>query len=172
MNKNQILYFITGCIFILLKYAYILLNADDLKIFLSAYNSIIETVTGLPSQYIYGKGYYYETLNILIDKSCSGYNLWLIFYLVISLLMVKIFRNRKHTMAGILMSLIVAYILTIITNSARIITSIYLQKNLSHYIKINPEILHQSLGVLNNLFFLILFYLSLKYIITKYLKNA
>lgn len=172
IDKNYILYFLIVSPFFILKNIYTFLNAEDLKIFLSAYNFIIEIVTGSSSVYINQKGYYYKSLNIIIDKSCSGYNLWLIFYLIISVLLINVFQQIKHKIAGVFISLIIAYFSTIVANSARIITSIFLQDQLLNYIKINSEILHQSLGVLNNLFFLVLFYLLTKHIITKYLKNA
>lgn len=64
-------------------------------------------------------------------------------------------------------SLLLGYILTLFVNSSRIYASIVIQKQTA-FTRINQDYIHEAIGILTNLSFLILaYYLTEKFIIYK-----
>ncbi len=161
MNKNSDLlyYLIMIVFFVILKFAYTLAETNHLTFLLTPTTKIIELVSGFQSVYIDNKGYYFQQLNIVIDKSCSGFNFLILNFLMLTFLFLNYFKKGKDKITAVFTALIIAYVFTIIINSFRINTAIIFEDKIALFVNLNRDIIHQAIGIIINLTFLILIYL-------------
>src|SRR5688500_15337695 len=89
LNNNLPYYLIAAAIFILLKFAFNLATHDELLFLLQPTDKLVELMTGSRSEYNTQQGYLHEELNILVDKSCSGFNFWVLSFLTYTYLALK-----------------------------------------------------------------------------------
>jgi exosortase K len=83
-KKNLLYYLCIATLFILLKQLYTFADNESLKFLLVPTNKLVALFQG--SSYSYSaNGYYHESLNILINKSCSGFNFMILSFLVFSI---------------------------------------------------------------------------------------
>ena len=157
--KNLIFYLIMTALFILLKFGYTLTETNHLTFLLSPTSKLIELVTGFQSVYVDGKGYYFQELNTVIDKSCAGFNFWVLSFLMLNFLSLKYFEKTKDKVIAIIMSFLGAYIFTVLINSFRINTVVIFQNKIELLTKFKKGIIHESIGITINLTFLVLIYL-------------
>ena len=169
--RKNIPYYLTAIgLFILLKLGYTMAGTDDLIFLLSLTDKIVELSTGSQSVFIQGSGYFHQQLNILIDKSCSGFNFWLLCFLMLTFLTLKYSDNKAGKVSAVVSSFIGAYVLTILVNSARICTLIIIQNQ--NFPLTKHPIVHESVGITTNLTFLILIYLSVERVLINRNTNA
>jgi exosortase K len=172
-NKNIPFYITTAGIFLLLKYAFTQSNTNSLLFLLNPIDKVVGLMTGSKSIYLSNSGFYHENLNILIDKSCSGFNFWILSFLLFANLSIKYQDKTINKIISIHAALIATYFLTIFANSSRIIASIAvsIQTNalLSEYAH---SLLHEAVGIITNLTFLVLVYYLLEKILKQYHHNA
>ena len=69
VNKTMPYYAITAVLFFLLKLFFSFAEVSALEFLLKPTDICIKLLTGFRSVYIPGSGYYYDSLNIIIDKS-------------------------------------------------------------------------------------------------------
>lgn len=166
-NKN-IPYYLTGfAIYIVLKFGYTKISVDGLIFLLKPVNKLLSLLIGSHSLYLSNKGYYFEELNILVDKSCSGFNFWLLSFLVFTYLFLKYICNSLYKVLVIPIVLLFTYLFTILVNTSRIYASIIVQSQTKTPFYNYQHLIHESMGIITNLFFLILSY----YLIEKLLKR-
>lgn len=158
IKDNFVYYLIIAIIFILLKLGYKIANTNQLLFILKPINKQVEFLTGFHSIYIPEKGYYYSNLNVIIDKSCSGFNFWLLSFVLFAYLGLKYYSKTIYKISVISFSLTWGYLLTIFVNTARIFTSIVIQKQSLNILPNHQELLHESIGIITNLSFLVLAY--------------
>ena len=150
-----------------MKVVFSLASVNELLFLLKPTNYIFSVLADSQSIFIENKGYYHQSLNILIDKSCVGYNFWLLSYLVFTYLLMGHISEVMYKIFVIPTSLLLGYILTLFVNSSRIYASIVIQKQTA-FTRINQDYIHEAIGILTNLSFLILaYYLTEKFIIYK-----
>lgn len=167
-NKNIPYYFTAVGLFILLKFSFTLANNDSLIFLLKPTDKIISLLTGSQSVYHGENGYYHDKLNILIDKSCSGFNFWILTFLLFTYLALKYFDNFLYKALTIPTALIGAYLLTIFVNASRIYASIIVQNQTKNVLLKQQHLVHEAVGIFTNLSFLILaYYLIEKLLIQK-----
>ena len=95
-TKN-IPYFLTAVgIFILLKFGFTIADTNTLTFLLKPTDKFVGLLTGSQSVYLSYKGYYHEKLNIVIEKSCSGFNFWVLGFLVFTYLGLKYVDKHRH----------------------------------------------------------------------------
>ena len=173
MQKNANIFFYLGAtaLFILLKFWLGTFGNNQLFFLLGPTNKIVEFVSGTDAIYSPGSGFFYGSLNVVIDKSCSGYNFLLLCYLMLFYLGVRHMKKASSKWLVFPAAFISAYILTLFINASRILVSVVLQPRIMALTNLPPGILHESIGVLTNLFFLIAIYtLVEKILIRKYAK--
>lgn len=172
-NKNISFYLTTIGLFILLKFGYTLADNDNLIFLLKPTDKIVGILTGSQSVYFSDKGYYHDSLNILIEKSCSGSNFFLLCFCMLTFLYLKYANKTIFKFLSIPVALITSYLLTIFVNTSRIFVSIIMQQQANNFLPDRPHlILHEIVGVITNLTFLILIYIvSEKFLTNKY-QNA
>ena len=160
-NKNIPYYLIVAGFFIFLKFLYSHATTDEIIYLLQPTNFIIELISNSESQYLPSQGYYNSHLNILIDKSCSGFNFLMLCYLMLVFSIVSKLQNNLSKVIVLPLLLLSSYLLTIFINSSRIMISIFIRElGFSDFI-INESWLHQLEGTFVYLFFLIIVYLTI-----------
>lgn len=172
-NKNIPFYLTTIGLFILLKFGYTLADNDNLIFLLKPTDKIVGLLTGSHSVYLSDKGYYHDNLNILIEKSCSGFNFMLLCFCMLTFLFLKYANKTILNFLSIPVALFASYLLTIFVNGSRIFVSIIMQQQANNFSPNRPHlILHEIVGVITNLTFLIIIYIvSEKFLTYKY-QNA
>lgn len=166
-NKNIPYYLTAVGLFILLKFCFTRADNYDLTFLLKPTDKFVGLLTGSHSVYLSDNGYYHEQLNIIIDKSCSGFNFWILSFLLLTYLTIKNLNKPTHKAMCIPVVLICAYILTIFVNTSRIFVSIVVQNQTKNIFHNQQHIIHEAIGIITNLSFLILAYI----LVEKTLKN-
>lgn len=168
ISKNIPYYLIAIALFIVLKFGYTFADNNDLLFLLKPINQFVGLLSGSSSVYFLQTGYYHEKLHILIDKSCSGFNFWILGFLIFSYLGIKYSERIFQKLLAIPLALLGAYLLTIFVNSSRIFASIIVQHHTQNIFINQQYIVHEAIGVITNLSFLILAYvLCEKFLIHK-----
>lgn len=159
-------YLIALLVFVVLKIIFKYANTEQLEFLLKPTNKIVEIITNSNSEYVFKKGFYHESLNIIIDKSCSGFNFWLISFLMLSFLLLQNFINKKMRLIVLPLALSLAYFITILVNSSRILIAVFAQNT---FIKMHADYswLHQAEGSFVYLFSLVLVYLTTELLLKK-----
>lgn len=166
-------YLSAAALFILLKCFYFLADVNDLKFLLKPTDKLVGILTGSQSIYIADSGYFHEYLNIIINKSCSGFNFWILSFLLFSYLMLKHFEKTFQKILTLPTSLFLAYMLTIFVNTSRIFASIVVQTQAKKYLPAMPHLLlHEAIGICTYLTFLILTYVIIDKLLTHKRYNA
>ena len=163
--KNISYYLISAGLFLLLKFGFTLAGNDELDFLLKPTSILIGLLTGSSFVCLSDSGYYHERLNIVIDKSCSGFNFWILCFLVFTYLAVKYFDKPLHKILTIPVALVGAYLLTIFVNTSRIFASILVQYYTKNIFANQQYIIHEAVGIITNLSFLVLaYYLTEKFL--------
>jgi len=150
-------------LFILLKFGFTLADNNNLTFLLKPTDKLVGLLTGSQSVYLADSGYFHERLNIIIDKSCSGFNFWILCFLLVTYLTVKHFDKSIHKFLMIPTALFVSYLLTLCVNASRIFASIVVQIQADKFLPERPHlILHEIVGITTNLIFLILAYVLIE----------
>lgn len=158
-TSNLFYYAVVIIIFLILKLVNTMTITNDLFFLLKPTTACIELLTGSIATYSSNNGYYFEQLNFLIDKSCSGFNFWLLCFLMFSFLGLKYTLKPYHKIAIVPISLFLSYIATIGINTSRIYSSIILQSKIQNHFEVEYAIIHEAIGVATHLSFLIIIYL-------------
>ncbi|PXV61993.1 exosortase K [Dysgonomonas alginatilytica] len=171
MVKREIIYIgICFLIFACLRFVFAFLDANMMQFLLMPTNKLIEIIIGSKAVYIDEVGYFHSQLNIVINKSCSGYTFWLIGFLMASFVLIK--SQKINFLLIIPLSLFLSYVATLLANVSRITGYILLMRGkLPQYIDPTGTWLHQMEGIFVYLSFLILFFFILNYTITKIKDN-
>lgn len=158
-NKNIPYYLTAAGLFILLKFTFTLADNDNLIFLLKPTDTLVGLLTGSHSVYLADKGFYHDQLNILIDKSCSGFNYWVLCFLVFTYPAVKYLDKPLQKMLSIPGIFVGAYLLTIFVNTSRITASVVVQTQAEKFLPVKlHSILHEAVGIIINFSFLILTY--------------
>ncbi|MFZ1701342.1 MAG: exosortase K [Pyrinomonadaceae bacterium] len=119
---------------------------------------LVEIVTGTNFTYESNAGYMSSDHSFLIAASCSGVNFLITAFLMMTIS--KLWKYRQYGMnwSFIPLALAVAYFTTIIANTVRITTALYLRRD-PQLIWINPDELHRFEGIVIYFGFLLLLFL-------------
>lgn len=142
------------------------MNTDSLLWLLKPISILIEIASGAKSAYLPGGGYYFKQLNVVINKSCASYNFWLLCFLMLSGLALNFYHSIFKKTCVLVASLILSYLFTVLVNSCRIITSITVS-NFNSNLLLDELMLHQAVGIVTNLSFLIIIYLITNHLLIK-----
>jgi exosortase K len=169
LGRNTIYYIISAAIFLMLRLLHGYLDTEGLMFLLKPVSALVETATGTQAVYRQGIGFWFGSLNVIIDGSCSGYNFMLITFALLAFIMYRYAGSAGFIKLAIIPAcLVIAYAFTIFVNAARIVSAI---KVTAHY-AVRPAWLHEALGAFIYLLFLILFYLLANAICSKITHHA
>ena len=152
----------------MLKFWFTIADNDSLIFMLEPVDRFIGLITGSRSVYSPDNGYYHEGLNILIDKSCSGFNFWVLSFVVFTYLALKYFEKPLYKALTIPVALFFAYGLTIFVNTSRIYTSVTAQNQIINTMPEQQHIVHEAIGIIIYLSFLILVYYIVEQFLIRY----
>jgi len=168
MNNNIPWYLLIITLFVLLKFSFSTANNDDILFLLQPINKLVGFLTGYSSVYSSETGFYYSQLNVLIDKSCSGFNFGIVCFIMLSTLFVRKINRVSRKIIAISTAFICSYIFAVFVTASRIYISIIVQRFYTFFPKEMHSILHQIIGVLTSLVFLIfIYYLTEKFLTKK-----
>ncbi len=169
-DKN-IPYFITaGVIVFILKWFYTSASLNDVFFLLNPTAKFLSVVSGYDSVFSPVDGYYFAELQIVIDKSCSGFNLMLISFLLFVFLLVQNAKKGTTKVIAMVLSFLLAYVFTILVNTSRILISILVQSKTDVIFSTQKGLIHEAIGVATNITFLIIAYLFIDRFLNK--RNA
>ena len=167
ITKNLPYYLLALGLFLSLKFCFTIADNNTLTFLLYPTDKLVSLITGSQSVYFPDNGYYHEKLNIVIDKSCSGFNFWVLGFLVFAYLGLQYFDKHVHKMLTLPTALTFAYLLTIFANTSRIFASIVVQHQTAKIFSGKQYLIHEAVGIITYLSFLILAY----YLIEKFLTH-
>ena len=163
-DKNMPYYLAAAAVFVLLKFAFAAAGTEDLVFLLAPTDKLTGWLTGSRSVFFSERGFYHGTLNVLIGKSCSGYNFLVLCFLCFYYLAVKYFDKPLYKVLALAVSLTGAYLLTIFVNTSRIFASIVVQNQTKNIFPYHRQLVHETVGIITSLSFLILaYYLTEKF---------
>ncbi|SNR84143.1 exosortase K [Hymenobacter mucosus] len=176
LSRQALLYYTLGITCIALKFGYAGSTTTDLLWLLRPTDALIGSILSSPSTFDPSRGFVHTDLHISVDKSCSGFNFWV---LCSALLCVKCLQywGPKRAGAGwaLLALAVLGYGLTVVVNTSRILTAVALQRLLPEAAQ-RLTWLHQAEGVVVYLIFLFLIYtgftLLCHYLILRNAKSA
>lgn len=163
VEQNLTYYFIGILLFLGLKWMLRGADNDQLLFLLTPVNNVVSLVFNSSSIYSSAQGFFHESLDMAIDKSCAGSHFWLLCFLMLYFSMLPYFRHWSSKWMLLFTSLSIAYLASLFVNSSRIILLIIIENGLNY---IHP-IIHQAVGIFIYLSFLILIYLTSIFLITK-----
>lgn len=169
MIKKHVHILVGIAIFLLLKAWYTQTSSDELLFLLSPTNKLVSVFTASGFSYIKGSGYFHPEFNILIEKSCAGFNFLILCYLISYITCLQHLNSIPKKWTALPICLLCSYFITIAVNTSRILISIYLSTNKN--VLTNISSFHQLQGTFIYLFFLLLSYLILKHLLNKRIKN-
>lgn len=162
---------LAGIIFILAKFWYASAELNDILFLITPTNFFVEIFLGTKSTFQENVGFVFENHQFIINKSCSGFNFWMISFILFTFLTIKNATQRYIILLAIPNALFLAYLLTILANSSRILASVVFQLALLKDSIFSQEVLHEVIGVSTNVTFLILAYLFGEKIIQARINN-
>ena len=162
MNRNIPYYFTAVGLFVLLKVGFTFADIGNLTFLLKPTDKLVGLLIGSQSVYIADYGFFHEKMNIVIEKSCSGFNFWILSFLVFAYLGLKYFDKHLHKILTIPTALLCAYLLTIFANSSRIIASIVVRNQTFGFFSDKQPIIHEMVGITTYFSFLVLVYILIE----------
>lgn len=169
MQSKKDIIFITIAIIIglIFKQFYAISSTHHLLFILSPVNMLIELFFGLKSSYDAATGFYFESLNIVIDKSCAGVNFWIVAFWAAVSIWVRQNKYLKYKSLIFIGLLVLTYIFTIFANASRIAIAIIALQLKDTITLFSKPWFHEAEGAFVYLFFLLLFSLGLNYLLNK-----
>ncbi|WP_339608084.1 exosortase K [uncultured Roseivirga sp.] len=150
---------IIGCVY--MKFWYSQSTVENLFFILKPINQLVQLAIGSSSIRMADGSYYYSEIDVLIDKSCSGFNFLIICWGSLSSLFYRSHKSIKVNILSLFKALGLAYLLTIFTNTSRVIISIHLLRFSEMATWLASSWFHEALGSFIYLTSLLLTYLFL-----------
>ncbi|TGE14186.1 exosortase K [Hymenobacter elongatus] len=152
------LYVAFAAAFLLLKLSYAQATTTDLLWLLRPTDTLVGAVLGSGSSFEPVRGFVHSGLRITIDKSCSGFNFWLLCSGLLLTVGLRYLGPGKARSGWWLLALpVLGYGLTVLVNASRILVAVGLQRAIPTLAR-RYAWLHEAEGVLVYLFFLLLIY--------------
>lgn len=126
----------------LLKWWYRTATVDELAFVLRPVVTMVGLITGEQWTFSAEQGYLFPTINVLIDRSCSGVNFFVITTATFAFIVLKNVHGGCARPLFALISAFAAYGLTILANTGRILAMIHLENFQLHA---SPRI-HEAIG--------------------------
>ena len=164
-------YLTTVGLFVLLKVGFSFANNNDLTFLLKPTDKLVGLVFGSQSIFLADNGFFHEKINIVIEKSCSGFNFLILSFLLFAYLGLKYFDKQLHKILTIPTALFCAYLFTVFVNASRIIASVIVRNQTIGLFPEKQSLLHEVVGIVTNFLSLVVaYYLTEKFL--KYRKYA
>ena len=160
MKKDLIYYLLAIIVFVILKMSFTWTDNKDLDFLLGPTDNLISLATSSNSQIVDDGSYFHQRLNILIDKSCSGFNFLILCFLMLVFVSIKNVPDTNYKILIFPLVLVLSY-------SSRILFSVFINEFLASIEVVEYIWLHQAEGAFVYLFSLVLIYMSYEKLIKK-----
>ncbi len=167
LTKHIPYYIVAVALFVLLKFGFTMATNGHLIFLLKPTDTLVGILTGSHSIFVSDQGYFHKQLHIVIDKSCSGFNFWMLSFLLITYIALRYLKKPMQRRCIIPIALLLAYIVTIVVNTSRIFVSIVVHSQAKNVLADQQELLHEAIGITTNLTFLILIYIFIDKFLNK-----
>lgn len=167
VNKKTFCVGITLVIAFTLKLLYPSATTDDLKLFIQPTSQIVSIVQNESFTHN-GDGFYFPSLNVLIDKSCSGFNFFVIGLCVFASIVPYHLLTKRQCIVLMCSLLVITYTLTICVNTSRIVVAMFMLKLEPSVPWITQPWVHEAEGALVYLFALLGAYLIITHYLNKF----
>ena len=141
-----------------IKLYYSTASVDDLWWILAPTTMLVELVTGVAFAFESNAGYMSSDHSFLIAASCSGVNFLITAYLMLALGRLWKGREGGVNWAFLPLSILAAYLTTILANTFRISTALQIRRLDPELIWLNPDQLHRFEGIVIYFGFLLLLF--------------
>src|SRR5262245_21698942 len=163
MKRRYTWNWITQCLFVLagafaLKLHYSTASADQLRWILAPTAALVELVSGLTFEFESHAGYISRERGFLIANSCAGVNFMIAAFLMLSIRKPFTDRSKWGAWGFIPNAALIAYLATIVANTARITIALLLRQSSVEISWLNPDQLHRFEGVFIYFGFLLLLF--------------
>lgn len=170
---NTPFYILAISIFTLLKFWYNSASVDELSFILAPTSKILAFITNSETTFISGKGYLHYHTNIMLVKSCSGFQFGILCFAMLNWLLLSYTKSTAEKTCSIAVSLIIAYFVTIFTNASRILLALFSQKGAEIFISDQPHsFIHEVIGTITYITSLVLIYITVEYLLKNYKQPA
>jgi exosortase K len=143
-----------------LKYHYSVAGAEELLWMLSPVARMVEFFSGIQFHWELYTGFVNLSSGIRIAPACAGINFMIICFSALFFPLAHRLQGRAVKLSWVWLSLAVAYLATLLTNSARILLSIRLYSASTYGEWITPERVHRLAGTAMYLAVLVIVYLA------------
>lgn len=140
----------------------------DLSFLLSPISQLVSLFTGLSFVFDVEQGYLATNNLIVIDKSCSGINFFLLTFSLLIFWFIRHFRNLLHQLLFFFTALVSTYLFTVLVNAFRITVAVKLLALKDALPWVDTDLFHLLEGILFYAFFLVGFYLLVQKLVGRY----
>ena len=141
-----------------LKLYYSTASADELRWILAPTTALVELLSGASFEFESHAGYISRERGFLIANSCSGVNFLITAFLMLSMRKLLGDRSKKVSWGFIPTTAVIAYLTTLVANTARISVALRLRQMPAGAGWLNPDQLHRFEGVFIYFGFLLLLF--------------
>jgi exosortase K len=141
-----------------LKRYYATASADELRWVLAPTTALVELVSGVSFEFESQAGYLSRERGFLIASSCAGVNFLLTAFMLLTLRKLVYARSKCLAWSFIPTAALIAYLVTLVANTARIAVALWLQQVPVALDWLNPHQLHRLAGIITYFGFLLLLY--------------
>ncbi len=141
-----------------LKLFYANCQTEDLKLFLKPVSMVVSFFTGASYHFSGETGYLFPSLNITIERSCSGVNFFVMAFCMVSISTLPFYKTAFRKTLALTGFTFAAFLFTILANSSRIIIAVNSLRWSDIFYTLGTDDMHLYQGSFIYLFFLILFY--------------
>lgn len=154
------------------KLCYEACSVEQLRFLLAPTAWLVQLFTGSQSDFIAQEGYLFPALNMIISKSCAGVNLCIIYFFMISYMVLRsrVLCSKWLYLMPILMA--DAYLFTIMVNAMRILCALWVAALPLSILQQYPAATHLTVGVVVNVTTLIVSYTLIHHLISRYEKDS
>jgi len=165
MKRRYTWNWITQCLLVLvgafaLKLHYSTASADQLRWILAPTAALVELVSGATFEFESHAGYISRERGFLIANSCAGVNFLIAAFLMLSIRKLFGRRSKWDAWGFIPTAALIAYLATIVANTARITIALLLRQSSMEIGWLNPDQLHRFEGVFIYFGFLLLLFVA------------
>lgn len=156
--SNSVYYLIVLAIAVLLKAHYSKAGSDELDWILQPTSALVELGSDIEFEKESLEGYVSQDKRIIIAPSCSGVNFMIIAFCLFTIPVIHLFHSKIIKLKFLFSGCLLAYGVTLLVNTIRIIASIHLYNADIYNGWITPDMVHRVTGIFIYFFFLYIFY--------------
>lgn len=166
-RKNFIFYALTLLIAFFLKAFFSNAATDDLNLILHPTSQVVNAITASSFEYVVGKGYAMEGSSVVINKTCSGINFFIIAFTMAAFMGIAAFENIRGKIWSLILCVGCGFVLTVLVNGFRISAAIFFLERFHSFDFITFPLSHHVQGILFYFSFLVIYFIGVRELIRR-----